>query len=101
MKGQGMSNKQTADIALPAGPGRPKGSPNRVTVVLKEAILLAAETAGEDGQGRDGLEGYCRFLAREEPRAFATLLGKVLPLQVTDGNGGPIAIVPIINVTSS
>lgn len=34
-----------------AGRGRPKGSPNKTTAVLKDAILLAAESVGEDGAG--------------------------------------------------
>jgi hypothetical protein len=36
----------------------------------------------EETAKRGGLVGYLRFLAREHPQAFATLLGKVLPLQV-------------------
>ena len=63
--------------------GRRKGSRNKVTGLLKTAILEAAAIVGSDGKGKDGLVGYCRFLACNEPRAFAQLLGKVLPLQVT------------------
>ena len=66
-----------------AGMGRPKGTPNKTTVALKEAILLAAESAGEDGCGSGGLTGYLRSLAVNEPRAFSSLLGRVLPLQVS------------------
>src|SRR5665213_2158251 len=65
-----------------AGQGRPKGALNKTTSLLKEAILLAAEQRGSDGLGKDGLTGYCQFLADEQPRAFAQLLGKVLPMQV-------------------
>ena len=65
-----------------AGKGRQRGVPNKTTTLLKEAILLAGEQHGEDGNGKGGLVGYCRHLAAEEPRAFATLLGKVLPIQV-------------------
>lgn len=72
------------------GAGRPKGSPNRTTALLKEAIILAAEQQGDNGA--EGLVGYCRFLARDEPKAFAQLLGKVLPMQVTGEDGGPVQI---------
>lgn len=75
-------NKIQADNLSRRGAGRPKGSPNRTTALLRDAILKAAEAAGEDGQGKEGLMGYCTFLAKEEPRAFATLLGKVLPMQI-------------------
>lgn len=75
-------------------PGRPKGSPNKIARHLKQAILLAAEEVGEpkavvhveDGQavvlwkrGSGGLDGYLRWLALNEPRSYATLLGKLLP----------------------
>lgn len=74
------------------GPGRPKGSPNRTTALLKDAIIKAAEAAGEDMNGKGGLTGYCTFLATNEPKAFAQLLGKVLPMQVTGESGGPVVL---------
>jgi hypothetical protein len=79
--------KPTGAAALGAGPGRPKGVPNKTTTQLKEAILGAATDVGEDGEGKKGLVGYLTTLAKAEPKAFASLLGKVLPLQVT-GEGG-------------
>jgi hypothetical protein len=67
------------------GRGRPKGSLNKVTLALKEAILAAAEGAHEDG-----MVGYLKVLAVENSSAFAGLLGKVLPstLAVSDSDGG-------------
>lgn len=73
-------------------PGRPKGSPNKTTALLKEAIIKAAEATGSDREGTDGLVGYCTFLAKDEPKAFAALLGKVLPMQVTGEDGGPVQV---------
>lgn len=75
--------------------GRSKGTPNKTTALLKEAILGAATTAGSDGKGKGGLMGYCTFLAREEPKAFAQLLGKVLPMQITGEDGGPIRVTQV------
>lgn len=65
-----------------AGMGRPAGAVNKTTSALKDAILKAAEAVGEDQYGRDGLVGYCTHLAKKEPRSFAVLLGRVLPMQV-------------------
>jgi hypothetical protein len=69
-----------------AGKGRPKGSPNKITADLKRAILEAAEAAGDEG----GTAGYLTRQARENPASFMTLLGKVLPMQVTGEGGGEI-----------
>ena len=68
--------------------GRVKGTPNRTTVELKAAILEAATKAG----GKGKLVGYLTRMALEQPAAFMTLLGKVLPLQVSGESGGPITV---------
>ena len=70
--------------------GRPVGSKNKTSIALKEAILLAAEQTGQDGQGKDGLAGYLKMVAVSDVKAFAGLLGKVLPMQVAGEGGGPI-----------
>ena len=73
--------------------GRQKGTPNKTTATLKEAILRAAEAVGEDKKGRGGLEGYLRRVAKEDVKAFSALLGKVLPLQVSNDPDNPIQII--------
>jgi hypothetical protein len=75
-----------------AGKGRPKGSANKTTTALKEAILKAAEDVGMDGKGKEGLVGYLKRVASQDVKAFSALLGKVLPLQVTGEGGGPVVI---------
>ncbi len=72
------------------GPGRPPGTPNKTTAVLKDAILLAAEQTGLDGKGKEGLTGYLKRVAAEDVKAFSALLGRVLPMQVTGADGAPI-----------
>jgi len=62
--------------------GRKKGVQNTLTRGLKEAILSAAVRHGEDGKGKDGLEGYMLMLARQEKKIFGVLLRAVLPMQV-------------------
>jgi len=57
-----------------AGKGRKKGVPNKTTAALKDMILNALDTAGG--------EQYLATQAEENPTAFLTLVGKVLPLQV-------------------
>lgn len=65
--------------------GRQKGTPNKTTAALKEAILNAfTKVGGED---------YLELVAKSDYRTFCTLLGKVLPLQVTGTDGGPLKVV--------
>jgi hypothetical protein len=67
--------------------GRKPGSQNKTTTQLKEAILLAA-----DGAHEDGAVGYLIWLSRENTSAFASLLGRVLPTTLAGDKGNPIAI---------
>lgn len=89
--------------------GKPPG-PNKMTRLLREAIITAAVVAGERMMHRDidqlieahgldnmpadaqaklreikdtgGLVRYLVWLAEVEPKAFSTLMGRVLPLQL-------------------
>lgn len=65
-----------------AGQGRKKGVPNKATTQLKDMILGALDKAG-------GVD-YLYKQATENPGPFMTLVGKVLPLQVTGSGGGPV-----------
>lgn len=66
----------------PPNTGRAKGTRNRTTTMLKDAILTAATLLGQDGKGKDGLVGYLKMLAVKERAVYARLLEKVLPMQV-------------------
>ena len=57
-----------------AGKGRPKGTPNKNTAALKDMILGALNNKG-------GVD-YLMKQADENPTAFLTLVGKVLPMTV-------------------
>lgn len=72
--------------------GRQPGSTNRTTRILKEAIILAAEQVGFNNRGKDGLEGYLRRIAIRYPEEYCALLAKVLPLQITGANDGPLRV---------
>jgi len=75
-----------------AGKGRPKGSPNKTTALLKDAILQAAQAAGGD----EGIKGYLQDQAVKNPGPFMALLGKVLPMQITGEDGGPLKFTHIV-----
>ena len=88
-------NKKTGHKLTTRGPGRPKGSLNKTPSLLKEAIIQAAEGAG----GKEGLVGYLKLQAAANPGPFLSLLGKVLPLQVTGADGGPIKNITEVRIT--
>jgi hypothetical protein len=81
------AEKQTAGIGKGTpGPGRKKGVPNKDTAQLKEMILAALDQSG----------GVGYLVARaNDPKtatAFLSLIGKVLPMQVTGDPDNPIGI---------
>ncbi|WP_375650705.1 hypothetical protein [Bartonella sp. OT172YNZD] len=75
-----------------AGNGRPKGAANKTTKLLKNAILKAAEQAGNK-IGNDGLVSYLEQQAKDNPGPFMNLLGKVLPMQISGEDGGGLHII--------
>ena len=62
--------------------GRQKGTPNKLTADLKGMILGAL--SAKDGQK------YLERQAEENPNAFLTLVGKVLPMTVQGDSENPI-----------
>ena len=74
--------------------GRIAGTPNKLSRDLKQAILEAAEKAGE-AHGSEGTVSYLQWAAKEHPGPFMSLLGKVLPMQIagTDDEGNPTRFV--------
>ena len=65
--------------------GRKKGTPNKTTQLLKDAVLRAAAVSGSKlskDKKYPPLVRYLAWLAIEHPPTFGTLLGKVLPLQI-------------------
>jgi hypothetical protein len=61
------------------GPGRPKGSPNRVQKAAKDAIEEAAHLLG----GVDRLVEWAREAPENERAFWATVYPKLLPLTTT------------------
>lgn len=59
--------------------GSRKGIPNKATAAIKDMILGALSDVG----GQD----YLSRQAEENPVAFMGLIGKVLPTQITGGDG--------------
>lgn len=78
---------------LPDSPGRPKGVPNKFTGELKEMILRALEGAGG--------AAYLQQQALDNPAAFMSLLGKVLPMTIATDPKNPPSFNTVITVVSA
>src|SRR5215468_9757638 len=62
--------------------GRQKGTPNKMSKALKDMVLGALDDVG-------GQE-YLARMSQEQPGAFMTLLGKVLPTTLAGEPGAPL-----------
>lgn len=63
--------------------GRPKGATNRLTREVKAMVIQALENVG-------GVAYLERQARKRNPAPFLTLVGKVLPLQVSGDPDAPI-----------
>lgn len=72
-----------------AGKGRPKGSHNKTTTLVKQAIADAFEKLG-------GTDALVRWAQEDDDNLkvfYAQIWTKILPLQVTGEDGGPLQII--------
>ena len=83
--------EQVTEKRMPpnAGKGRPKGALNRTTTSAKEAISIAADKLG----GAERLVAWAQEDPANERAFWATIYPKLLPLQVSGEDGGPIQAV--------
>ena len=76
----------------PKGAGRKRGTPNKATADVKEAILEAF--------GRLGGPDYLEKIGKSHPHVYCTLLGKIVPTEVkaelTGAGGGPLLVEMIV-----
>jgi len=62
--------------------GRTKGTPNKISRTIRDAVLSSFDLVGG--------ERYLLRQAEENPVAYMSLLGKILPTQVTGADDGPV-----------
>lgn len=79
-------------VGKKTGGGSRKGKPNKLTADLKTMILGAL--------GKAGGEKYLLGQAKTNPNAFLSLVGKVLPMQVTGRDGKAITFRVVTGVES-
>ena len=65
-----------------AGPGRPKGSQDKLTVSIKDAIQNAFTELGG--------ASYLVHVGRTDPRTFCALLSRLLPPKLANADGSPL-----------
>ena len=67
--------------------GRQKGTPNKENRLLREMILQALDE--QDGGGVE----YLKKQASDNPASFMTILGKILPTQISGDDENPLTII--------
>ena len=79
-----MTEAQQATLIKPGERpfGRSKGTPNALTVSVKEAVERAFE--------RLGGASYLEHVGRTDPRTFCALLSKLLPTKLANADGSPL-----------
>jgi len=80
--------KKTTGNLPGAGPGRPKGVPNKTTRSAKEAIAAAAEALG----GAERLTAWALEDPSNERVFWGNIYPKLLPLQLQGDAQNPIAL---------
>ena len=72
-----------AGLGRPKTGGRKRGTPNKTTASIKDAILRAFEKVGG--------EEYLAMVAKRDSRTFCSLLGRLLPSEVKTDAGGRLS----------
>jgi len=62
--------------------GRAKGTPNKLTLSVREAVERAFEKLGG--------ASYLEHVGRTDPRTFCALLSKLLPTKLANADGSPL-----------
>jgi hypothetical protein len=62
--------------------GRSKGTPNALTVSVREAVERAFDKLGG--------ASYLEHVGRTDPRTFCALLSKLLPTKLANADGSPL-----------
>jgi hypothetical protein len=78
-----MSGRRFTSEQQPKKRGRPPGAQNYFTREINEALLRAVNRYGQDGKGKDGLDGFFFKMCGEEPKSVMMLLRGAMPTQVT------------------
>jgi len=65
--------------------GRQKGVPNKSTTEIRELRTMIREALDRSG----GID-YLTIQARDNPKAFLTLLSKILPMEVNNNVSGSV-----------
>lgn len=74
--------------------GRVKGTPNKVTLI-REQLIAALDEVGNGRKGKafkPGVQEFMKTHAVANPKSLLAMLAKLLPLQITGFNDGPVRV---------
>lgn len=76
-----------------AGKGRPKGSTNKATAIIKDAITSVYADLQESVEGAENANAHFLAWAQANATEFYKLAAKLIPVQVTGEDGEALQIV--------
>ena len=71
-----------AGLGAPKTGGREAGTPNKITREVREMVIAALDRAGG--------EDYLLAQSKENPKAFLSLVGRLIPTQITGKDDTPL-----------
>ena len=94
-----MPEKKTGENLIgkgKAGPGRPKGVPNKTTKAAKEAIAEAFEKMG----GTEALVAWAKKNDDNRKVFYSQIWSKIVPLQVGGDPDNPLKAVTLVELVA-
>jgi len=85
---------RNAEFLAQAGKGRPKGVPNKTTMLAKDAIARAFDELG----GAERLVEWAQESPDNEKVFYTTLLPKLIPVQIAGDPSNPLTVNNNLNV---
>ena len=82
----------TKSFSSRTGRGRPKGSTNRVTKTIKEAVLQSFEDVGA--------AEYLRRVAEDDPRTYLQVVAKIIPAELHATHQGDVSLTVVSGIDS-
>ena len=84
--------KKMPHLFAPGNTGRPKGTPNKVSKSIREAVLEAVQPGMCHPEGLKGWLVERALGGIEDRKIFAGVVSRVIPIEITGEGGGAVKV---------